>query len=93
VFEDTQTLYSQEGGAIHDLNGWLHLEGLFRGQELEPLLAVTAPYIKTPVQLIMKKPNTREEQTLLLDKNGIYDQSGQKIILALDNALEKYTDY
>jgi hypothetical protein len=89
IFEDAQTLYSQYGGAVQDQDGWLHLEGLFRGQELEPLLALIVPCIKTPVRLIISKPDAQGEQTLLLDKNGIYDQAGQKIILALDNALEK----
>jgi hypothetical protein len=79
VFEDTQTLSFQEGGTVYEQDGWLHLEGVFRGQEL------IAPCIKTPVPLILKKPNTQEEQTLTIDNSGIYDQSGYE--LALDSEL------
>jgi hypothetical protein len=87
IFEETQAVYSQEGGVIYDQDGWLHLEGSFPGQELESLLAVIAPCIKTPVQLILTKPDSQGEQTLTLDKSGVYDQSGYEIVL--DNTLEK----
>jgi hypothetical protein len=79
VFEDTQTLSFQDGGAVHDQDGWLHLEGLFHRHELESLLAVIAPCIKIPILLILKEPNTQEEQTLIFDKSGVYDRSGHEV--------------
>jgi hypothetical protein len=85
IFEDTQTVYSQEGGTVYDLNGWLHLEGLFSGQELKSLLVLISPCIKTPVQLTLTKPEGQGEQTLTLEKSGVYNQSGHKITLDLDS--------
>jgi hypothetical protein len=66
VFEDTQTLYFQDGGTVYDQDGWLHLEGAFKGHELESLLTVIAPCIKTPVSLNIKDLDTHKEQTLKL---------------------------
>jgi hypothetical protein len=85
IFEDTQTLSFQDGGTVYDQDGWLHLEGAFKGHELESLLTVIVPCIKTPVQLILTNPEGQEEQTLTMDKNGVYDQSGREIALDPDN--------
>jgi hypothetical protein len=85
VFEDTQTLSFQDGGTVYDQDGWLHLEGLFHRHELESLLALIAPCIKIPIPLILKEPNIQGDQTLTLDKNGVYDQLGHEIALDPDN--------
>jgi hypothetical protein len=93
VFEDTQALYFPEGGTAYDLDGWLHLEGAFKGYELESLLAVIVPCIKTPVSLNIKDLDTHKEQTLEFASTGLYDQSGQEISLTLATRLFNISKY
>jgi hypothetical protein len=85
IFEDTQTLSFQDGGTVYDLNGWLHLEGTFKGHELKSLLEVIAPCIKTPVQFTLTKPDAQAEQEFILKDRGLYNQSGHEITLDLSN--------
>jgi hypothetical protein len=85
VFEDTQTLSFQDGGSVQDQDGWLHLEGACKGHELEFLLDLIVPCIKIPVQLILTKHEGQGDQTLTMDKSGVYDQSGYEIALDSDS--------